>query len=35
MVHYHWGVDSSQNVTQQLYNAVRQTYGKPDFWEDT
>ncbi|MCP1144757.1 glycoside hydrolase domain-containing protein [Lysinibacillus endophyticus] len=32
MVHYHWGVDSSQNVTQQLYNAVRQTYGKPDFW---
>ncbi|SOC22591.1 uncharacterized protein DUF1906 [Ureibacillus xyleni] len=32
MVTYHWGVDSSQNVTQELYNAVRQKYGKPDYW---
>lgn len=32
MVTYHWGVDSSQNVTEELYNCVLQNYGKPEFW---
>lgn len=32
MVTYHWGVDSSQNVTNELYDCVLQNYGKPEFW---
>ncbi|TSI09679.1 glycoside hydrolase domain-containing protein [Lysinibacillus sp. BW-2-10] len=32
MVSYHWGVDSSQSVTKELYNAVLQSYGKPEYW---
>jgi hypothetical protein len=32
MVSYHWGVDSSQTVTKELYNAVLTTYGKPEYW---
>lgn len=32
MVTYHWGVDSSQSVTRELYNAVLNNYGKPEFW---
>ncbi|MGM8216505.1 glycoside hydrolase domain-containing protein [Bacillaceae bacterium W0354] len=29
---YYWGVDSSTNVTEQLYNCVLNEYGKPQFW---
>lgn len=32
MVTYHWGVDSSQNVTKELYDCVLNNYGKPSFW---
>lgn len=32
MVSYHWGVDSSQPVTNELYHSVQSTYGKPEFW---
>lgn len=32
MVTYHWGVDSSQKVTTELYNCVLTNYGKPAFW---
>lgn len=32
MVSYHWGVDSSQSVTKELYNSVLSTYGKPEYW---
>lgn len=32
MVTYHWGVDSSQPVTRELYNSVLTNYGKPEFW---
>ncbi len=32
MVTYHWGVDSSQAVTRELYNSVTNDYGKPEFW---
>ena len=32
MVTYHWGVDSSQKVTTDLYNCVLNNYGKPEFW---
>ncbi|MEK9198304.1 glycoside hydrolase domain-containing protein [Ureibacillus sp. 179-F W5.1 NHS] len=32
MVNYHWGVDSSQPVTNELYNSVLSTFGKPEFW---
>lgn len=32
MVNYHWGVDSSQRVTEELYNCVLENYGKPEFW---
>ncbi|WP_177167275.1 hypothetical protein [Salinibacillus kushneri] len=29
---YLWGVDSSTNVTQDLYNCVLNNYGKPEYW---
>lgn len=32
MVTYHWGVDSAQKVTTDLYNCVLNQYGKPEFW---
>ncbi|MGE7666445.1 glycoside hydrolase domain-containing protein [Ureibacillus composti] len=32
MVSVHWGVDSSQSVTQELYNCVMENYGKPEYW---
>lgn len=32
MVTYHWGVDSAQKVTTDLYNCVLNHYGKPEFW---
>lgn len=32
MVTYHWGVDSSQAVTKDLYDCVLNNYGKPEFW---
>lgn len=32
MVTYHWGVDSSQAVTTELYNCVLNNYGKPEYW---
>lgn len=27
-----WGVDSATNVTEDLYNCVLKTYGKPEYW---
>ncbi|HJT59204.1 MAG TPA: hypothetical protein VJ761_22040, partial [Ktedonobacteraceae bacterium] len=27
-----WGVDSSDHITESLYNSVTQTYSAPDFW---
>lgn len=32
MVKYHWGVDSTKNVTDELYETVVKNYGKPKFW---
>lgn len=32
MATYHWGVDSSQTVTSDLYNCVLNNYGKPEYW---
>ncbi|WP_102028869.1 glycoside hydrolase domain-containing protein [Salirhabdus sp. Marseille-P4669] len=29
---YIWGVDSSTNVTTELYNCVLNNFGKPEFW---
>ncbi|GAA0498293.1 DUF1906 domain-containing protein [Salinibacillus aidingensis] len=29
---YLWGVDSSTNVTEDLYRCVLNNYGKPDYW---
>jgi hypothetical protein len=29
---YIWGVDSSTNVTKDLYDCVLNNYGKPEFW---
>ncbi|WLR41791.1 DUF1906 domain-containing protein [Bacillus carboniphilus] len=28
----YWGVDSSKKVTRQLYECVKNNYGKPSFW---
>lgn len=29
---YLWGVDSTTNVTKDLYNCVLKKYGKPEYW---